>query len=98
MNNTNISISIFDMLYVNQNDTSETLLISPSSHTYNLQTIHFKRLTFIMQVHNKVLIIIFILSAIIRKLWQCNSSYIRNIRNSDSIALYILTTLVTLNI
>ena len=42
MNNTNISIPIFDMSYVNQNDTSKTLLISPSLHTYNLPTTHIK--------------------------------------------------------
>ena len=67
MNNTNISIPIFDMSYVNQNDTSKTLLISPSFHTYNLPTTHIKRLMFIMLVHNKVLNIIFILFVIMRK-------------------------------
>ena len=67
MNNTNISIPIFDMSYVNQNDTFKTRFISPSLHTYNLPTTHIKRLTFIMQVHNKVLNIIFITFVIIRK-------------------------------
>ena len=49
---------------VNQNVTSKILFISPSFHTYNIPTFFFytpmKRLVLIMLVHNKLLIIIFI--------------------------------------
>ena len=45
---------------VNQNLTSKILFISPSFHTYNIPTTPMKRLVLIMLVHNKQLIIIFI--------------------------------------
>ena len=45
---------------VNQNVTPKILFISPSFHTYNIPTTPMKRLVLIMLVHNKLLVIMFI--------------------------------------